>query len=350
MSDSAHPYTDEAGRSLFGVVLDLYDEWLAGIPYLSERGDAINAMTRSRLVHDVWPAVERLCVRLEAHGQGELASRLERAFRDAEDYGRLLDNWCESQEFDYHLWAYGDPALDGLHYSDADLESLEAEAFEIGEGPLTEDLAFWQHERQWAREVGERAEQVEVEKFPRAPSDDYALRTEVRAWASFWLAAQLAHRGIDHRRARDVLEGYLSSVGTEDKAKQLIRHEALGRAYGMQIHPLPPLESEEVAQALEGFTEVVFQIRNALAAGQPTEPAPASEGPAPEDDLHFFPPIHFLSEWEISGDALRSARRRDVIRVRRLPMSPGQKQPRYAYCEEDARRLWPHKFPPADEA
>ena len=283
MTDSANPYTNNAGRSLFDVVLDLYDEWLAGIPYLSEHGETVKSTTRLELMRDVWPVVEQLCIRLEAHGKGELASRLEQAFRDAEDYGRLIDNWCESERFDYRLWAYGDPALDTIPTVEAEPADLLAQAEEIGECELTEDLHFTAFERQWAADLSQRCAQIEIEKYGHPPTDDYALRTEMRAWACFWLAAQLHRRGLSHQEARGCLEQYLSSQRVVSEAKYRIIHEALGRAYGMSIYPIAPLESEEVDQGLEGLPAVVLETRDALA------PSEEPEGPSEELDAPQVP-------------------------------------------------------------
>ncbi len=284
MAEGTNPYVNECGACLFDLALDLYDGWMEGLPYVHcGRDGVVVAECQPELVRDVWPTVQQLCVRLEAQGKGDLAARLERAFRDAEDYARLIDNYCQSERFDYHLWAYGDVALDGLHYPEADLETLEAKAREIGEGPLTEDLAFWEHEREWALHVGERAEEIEVEKYGRAPTDNYALRTEMRAWACFWLAAQLHRRGLSHREAGGYLERYLSSQRVVSEAKYRIIHEALGRAYGMSIYPIAPLESEEVDQGLEGLPAVVLETRDALA------PSEEPEGPSEELDAPQVP-------------------------------------------------------------
>jgi len=174
MAEGTNPYVNECGACLFDLALDLYDGWMEGLPYVHcGRDGVVVAECQPELVRDVWPTVQQLCVRLEAQGKGDLAARLERAFRDAEDYARLIDNYCQSERFDYHLWAYGDVALDGLHYPEADLETLEAKAREIGEGPLTEDLAFWEHEREWALHVGERA-------WPRRKSQRGLPRNSMR--------------------------------------------------------------------------------------------------------------------------------------------------------------------------
>ena len=290
MAEGTNPYVNECGACLFDLALDLYDGWMEGLPYVHCRRDGVVvAECQPELIRDVWPTVQQLCVRLEAQGKGDLAARLERAFRDAEDYARLIDNYCQSERFDYHLWAYGDAALDGLHYPEADLETLEAKAREIGEGPLTEDLAFWEHEREWALQVGERAEEIEVEKYGRAPTDNYALRTEMRAWACFWLAAQLLRQGIDHQEGQDLLERYLSSVMCPDEAKRLILREALGRAFGTHIHPVAVLESEEVTQGLEGLSAVVLEIRSALASTG--EPEDASKKQPWVDDAPAYLPL-----------------------------------------------------------
>lgn len=302
MTDGTNIYSDEAGRSLFDVVLDLYDEWLAGIPYLNGHGDTVKAATRSELVRDVWPVVERTCVRLEAQGKGDLAARLERAFRDAEDYARLIDNYCQSERFDYHLWAYGDRVLDTIPTVQAEPEALLAQAEEIGKCELTEDLHFTAFERQWAADLGQQCAQIEVEKYGHPPTDDYAERTEMRAWACFWLAAQLHRKGLSHQEARGYLERYLSSQGVVSEAKYRIIHEALGRAYGMSIYPVAPLESEEVDQGLEGLPTVVLETRDALAPSQePEGPSEELDAPQVPDASRSRPSEYYGFKYEPGG-------------------------------------------------
>jgi hypothetical protein len=265
MADTSNPYVNECGVCLFALVLSAYDRWSEGLPYVgSGSGGQVTARAQPELVREVWPTVQQLCIRLEAHARGELAARLERAFRDAEDYARLVDNYCESEAFDYHLWAYGDPVLDTIPTGDAEPEALLAQAEEIGECELTENLYFTAFEREWAAALGQRSAEIEIEKYGHPPTDNYAERTEMRAWACFWLAAQLHRKGLSHQEARGHLEQYLSSHLVVSETKYPVIHEALGRAYGMDIYPIAPMESEEVRGVLEGFWAVVAEIRAAV--------------------------------------------------------------------------------------
>jgi hypothetical protein len=170
MAKKKDPYVNEQGASLFDLVLDLYDRWLMDLPYVrSGRGGAVAGDSQPELVREVWPTVQQLCIRMEANGKGDLAARVERAFRNAEDYARIIDNYCESDQFDYHLWAYGDPALDTTSTVDAEPPALLAQAEEIGECELTEDLHFTAFERQWAADLGQRCAQIEVDKYGHPP-------------------------------------------------------------------------------------------------------------------------------------------------------------------------------------
>ena len=310
MAKEKGPYVNEQGVSLFDLVLDLYDRWLMDLPYVrSGRGGAVAGDSQPKLVREVWPTVQQLCIRLETDGKGDLAARLERAFRDAEDYARIIDNYCESEQFDYRLWEYGDPALDTLPTVDAEPPALLAQAEEIGECEPTEDLYFAAFQREWAAELGKRSTEIEIEKYGHPSTDDYAERTEMRAWACFWLAAQLNQRGLSHQEARGYLERYLSSHMVVSEMKYPIIHEALGRAYGMDIYPIAPLESEEVDQGLEGLTAVVLEIRDALAlVEEPESPSWTPEVPSVEleepqvpDTLHPCPSEHYSFTFEPGG-------------------------------------------------
>jgi hypothetical protein len=277
-------YVNEHGISLFDLVLDLYDRWLMGLPYLRRgSGGAVAGDSQPELVREVWRTVQQLCIRLEVDGKGDLAARVERAFRDAEDYARIIDNYCESDQFDYHLWAYGDPALDTIRTVDAEPAALLAQAEEIGEREPTEDLYFTAFEHEWAAELGKRSTEIEIEKYGHPATDDYAERTEMEAWACFWLAAQLHRRGLSHQEASGYLEQYLSNHMVVSETKYPVIHEALGRAYGMDIYPVAPLESEEVDQGLEGLSAVVLEIRDALAlVEEPESPSWTPEVPSVE--------------------------------------------------------------------
>jgi hypothetical protein len=279
MADKPNPYANEHGVSLFDLVLDAYDGWLEGLPYVeSGSGGQVTAHARPELVREVWPTVQKLCIRLEAQDKGDLASRVERAFRDAEDYARIIDNYCESEAFDYHLWAYGDPVLDTIPTVEAEPAALLARAEEIGECKQTEDLYFTAFERQWAADLGQQCAQIEVDRYGHPPTDDYAERTEMRAWACFWLAAQLQRRGLSHQEAYRYLEQYLSGHTVVRETKRLVIHEALGRAYGMRIYPIAPLKSEEVDQGLEGLTTAILDIQDVLSSVREPEVPPEDTG------------------------------------------------------------------------
>ena len=285
MADEPNPYANEHGVSLFDLFFDAYDRWLEGLPYVgSGSGGKVTAHTQPELIREVWPTVQQLCIRLEAQGKGDLGARVERAFRDAEDYARGIDNYCESEQFDYHLWAYGDPALDTIPLVDAEPEVLLAQAEEIGECKLTEDLYFTAFQREWAAELGKRSAEIEIEKYGHPPTDDYAERTEMRAWACFWLAAQLHRKGRSHQEASGYLEQYLSSHMVVSETKYPVIHEALGRAYGMDIYPIAQMESEEVSAALEGFWTAVAEIRAAVVPAIDVPDVPAKR-PSREESV-----------------------------------------------------------------
>jgi hypothetical protein len=299
MAEQDGPYVNEYGVSLFDLALDLYDCWLMDLPHVrSGRGGVVAGGSQPELVREVWPTVQQLCIRLEADGKGDLAARVERAFRDAEDYARGIDNYCESEQFDYHLWAYGDPALDTIPTVDAEPEVLLTQAEDIGECSLTEDLYFTAFEREWAAELGKRSTEIEIEKYGHPPTEDYAERTEMRAWACFWLAAQLHRKGLSHQQARCYLEQYLSSHMVVSETKYPIIHEALGRAYGMSIYPIAPLESEEVNQGLEGLCAVLVEVRGVLSAmNEPERTVPQQGTPTKQQTWSDDDPAYLhLSE------------------------------------------------------
>ena len=262
MTTPLDPYANEYGVSLFDFASDAYDQWLVGLPYVAKRSDGtVKASAQPKLVCGVWPTIQPICIRLEANGKAELGARLERAFRDVEDYARIIDHYCESDEFDFNLWAYGDPVLDTLPAVGAEPQALLAQAEEIGECELSEDLYFTAFEREWAAEVGRRCAETEIEKYGHPPTDDYAERAEMRAWACFWLAAQLRRHGLSHGEASGYLEEYLSRYGVVCETKTPVIREALGRAYGMEIYPIAPMELEETRAALDGLWTVLSQIR-----------------------------------------------------------------------------------------
>ena len=357
MAKDKGPYVNEHGACLFELVLDSYDPWLEGLPYVrSGSGGAVVGYSQPELVREVWPTVQRLCIRLGADGKGDLAARVERAFRDAEDYARIIDNYCQSEQFDYHLWTYGDPVLDTILTVDAEPAALLAQAEEIGERELTEDLYFTAFEREWAAELGKRSTEIEIEKYGHPSTDDYAERTEMRAWACFWLAAQLHRKGLSHQEARGYLERYLSSVLCVSEAKGIIIREALGRAYGMHIHPIAPLESEEVILALDGFCAVVVEIRSAVTAmNEPEVPskeqprsdeAPADEGAAKGAPAkpEYVTVKEALKQWHISRATLH--RRRDAGTIKGYRPTEAPPNAPYRYDPADLDRLFPRRKRP----
>jgi hypothetical protein len=284
MTTPLDPYANEYGVSLFDFASDAYDQWLVGLPYVAKRSDGtVKASAQPKLVCDVWPTIQPICIRLEANGKAELGARLERAFRDVEDYARIIDHYCESDAFGFNLWAYGDPVLATLPAVDAEPQALLAQAEEIGECELSEELYFTAFEREWAAEVGRRCAETEIEKYGHLPTDDYAERAEMRAWACFWLAAQLRRHGLSHGEASGYLEEYLSRHGVVCETKTPVIREALGRAFGMGIYPLPVMESEEVRAALDGLWTALSEIRGATAP--PPGVPELSEGPLSYEDL-----------------------------------------------------------------
>jgi len=285
MAEADDPYIDEYGHSLFERALAAYDLWLDGIPYFNSGTAGFEAYAQRQFVRDVWPAVEQLCICLEANGKGELASRIERGFRDVEDYARLIDNYCESEKFDMDLWSYGDPARFGIDPVDDTTELLLEHAVIMGQPQEDEDFYHWSQGREWTRELGERCEQIEIEKYGHAAMDEYARHVAYWAWACFWLAVQLHHRRTDHHGAYQHLQGYLSGLCCVCETKDLVVREVLGRAFGMRIYPIAPMESEEVLRAIESFGTVVTETHMAILTAQDgasinrTTAPPLDEGP-----------------------------------------------------------------------
>jgi len=278
------PYVNEHGVSLFERALTAYDLWLDGIPCVNSGANGVEAYAQRQLVRDVWPAVEQLCIRLEANGKSELASRIERGFRDVEDYARIIDDYCQSERFDFELWQYGDPALNMQYEKDGEPSTLSAKAEKIAIQPVR-DLDSWCYRRQWARELGEQCEGAEIEKYGHAPTEDYVEYVARWAWACFWLAAQLRHCKLDHHKACSHLECLLSPLCLVSETKYPVIHEALGRAYGMRIYSIAPMESEEVRRVIESFGAVITETRLSLsmaaadAAGDQASAQPAGELP-----------------------------------------------------------------------
>jgi hypothetical protein len=177
MAETADSYTNTHGQSLFDLVDEAYDNWLADLPYVHADGESVAAEAHLLLMREVWPAVQQLCIRLEANSNAPLGARLELAFRNVEDYARIIDNYCQSEKFDFYLWAYGDRGLDTLPTVDGKLEALVAQAEDIGECELTEDLYFTAFEREWAADLAQRCTETEIKKCGHLSTDDYTERT-----------------------------------------------------------------------------------------------------------------------------------------------------------------------------
>ena len=236
MDVPANPcYIDEYGFCLFDAALRAFDLWVEGIPYVTSEAPGVVAHAQRQLVRDVWPPVEKLCIRLEAQDKGELSSRIERAFRDVEDYARSIDSYCESSKFDFDLWLYGDAARFNFAPVDGDIASLLERAGVEGQLSEEDDFDHWRDGREWTRELGERSAQIEIQKYGHPPTDDYVRQVALWAWACFWLASHLRHKRLDHHEAHGPLESYLSQRAVISETKYPIIREALGRAYGMRI-------------------------------------------------------------------------------------------------------------------
>ena len=264
MTEAGDPYVNEYGRSLFDLVLAAYDHWLDGVPYVGPSTAGVHTSSRRLLLQDVYPAVRQLCIRLEANGKGELASRIERDFRDVEDCARSIDNYCESDKFDLNVWLYGDLAQDRIAPVSEPQAALLERARALERPETDDDFHGWSPGREWALDLGERCEKIEIEKYGHTSMPGYARHVAYWAWACFWLAVQLRHQKIDHHRAYGSLEEYSSSMAVVSETKHPVIHEALGRAYGMSIYPIEPMESEEVLRAIESFGTVVTQTQTAL--------------------------------------------------------------------------------------
>jgi hypothetical protein len=289
MVDEPHAQ-DELGL-LFDLVFCHYDVWLTEMPHVTRHRDSsVTSSARLDLACNVWPAVSRLCIRFEAQQRAELASRLERAYHDVEDYARIIDDYCTSDKFDYHLWYYGDPELEHLPVVRGTREELLARAAEMAEEPFASEEPPDLDCPAWALAVGKAAAEVELEKYPTLPTPDYAERTAVRAWACFWLAAQLHRAGLDWREASQTLEEYLGSILCVSETTYRIIPAALTRAYGQCIEPLPILESPEVSHILEMFAGMLVEIRTVTAPLLPVATgSPSREQPWREEADEFLP-------------------------------------------------------------
>jgi hypothetical protein len=257
-------YTDEFGHCLFERALRAFYDWLECIPYISCDGDATKSETHRELARNVWRAVQQFCIRLEANDKGELASRIEQAYRDVEDCARIIDNYCTSDKFDFHLWEFGDPAQDHIQPVKGDSAALLEQACLEAQPTEDEDIRHWADDCEWAQDLGVRCEQFEIEKYGHAVTSDYTCQVAYWAWACFWLAVQLKRQKVDHVKARVSLEECLSSMLVVSETKEPVIHEALGRAYGMHIYPFPPLKAEEISAALDRFVDVMIEAKTSL--------------------------------------------------------------------------------------
>jgi hypothetical protein len=305
MAEVGDPYVDVDGRSLFDQVLTAYDRWLDGVPYAGPGDTGAEAHSRRELMHEVYPAVRLLCIRMEANKKGELASRIERDFRDVEDYARIIDEYCESEEFDLNLWLYGDLSADRIATVNESPAALLERARALEWPQADEDFLDWLQGREWALDVGNRCEKIEIEKYGHTAMSRYAYQVACWAWTSFWLAVQLSRQDIDHHGAYGSLEAYLSSEGVVSETKYPVIQEALGRAYGMHIHPFEPMEKDEVQRAIENFGIVVTETQEALSmvpsgAGDDGPPA----GSADESGVTL---IEFLKQYCRDGNKLSSS-------------------------------------------
>jgi hypothetical protein len=256
---------DELGI-MFEIVFNHYDLWLSDMPHVHlERGSNVTSSARLDLATNVWPAVSRLCIYFEANQQAELASRIERAYHDVEDYARIIDDYCTSDKFDYNAWYYGDPEVEVLPVARGTREELLALAAKMAEMPFESEEPPELDCPEWALAVGADAAESELEKYPVLPTPDYAQRTAVRAWVCFWLVAQLERAGMKRPEASAALEEYLSSILCVSETKYRIIPEVLSRVYGQHIYPLPILESPEVSHILQMFGSVLAEIREATA-------------------------------------------------------------------------------------
>jgi len=81
-------------------------------------------MPNGNFCADVWPAVQQLCIRLEANGKGELSSRIERSFAMWRITPRIMMTSAKTERFDFDLWLYGDPER-------ADIEIVQGSAADL---------------------------------------------------------------------------------------------------------------------------------------------------------------------------------------------------------------------------
>ena len=249
-SPKGDAYANDFGQCLFDAVLDAYDVWLSGIPYVQPgTANSVSVHTHDELAENVWPPVEKLCIRLEAYGQGALGARVERAYKDAQDYARIIDDYCLSNKFDFWLWKSGDPASDHVETDNAGVAELLSKADSINEWDLTGGF-YGVNRPEWVSAIAAQAVQSEIVKYGHPPTKDYSERAERWALECFWLAVQLCKRDMDDHEARQYLEQYLSKRMVVSETKDPIIHEALGRAFGTHIYRLDPQDAAEKGSAL----------------------------------------------------------------------------------------------------
>jgi hypothetical protein len=163
----------------------------------------------------------------------------------------------------------------------------------------------WCYRRQWVRELGEKSEQIEIEKYGHAPFDDYVQVVARWALACFWLAAQLRYHKVDHHQARAHLEKLLASLCFVSETKAPVVDESLGHAYGMRIHQFAPLESQEISAAMEGLVTVVAETRKALVAARDKGDANNDKVPALGDTPDTSITLdEFLRQYCLGGDRM----------------------------------------------
>ena len=288
---SGGPWQDSYGNDLFDAVMDDFDRWLREWPRIEAHEDGEVKGRHARDLHaDVWPSLTRLMAQMQARGVGDLARSIEAAFQEVLAYAHEVDAYCESDRFDARAWHYGDEEAKGQQeFPDADAlvaeDILIDEAREIGEQPLLS-----------RDEAGGDTGRISRDKCEhhRVPVGRVAQRRK----ACFWLACQMERRSMDHARARQLLDEYLSSTGCPSEIKAPLMDEALERAYGQWVHGLPVFDDGTTASPIGRLWEVLKEARAALSrvsadavetarkqakgdAGKPPAPDLAGESFAP---------------------------------------------------------------------
>ena len=101
----------------FDAVNAIFWNWLGRWPIVSqnEDGKTIGRHAES-LMKDVWPSVSELCMHLDVAGLGDVARRIDAAFKDMRELTRQVDSYCDSPAFDADAWYSGD--ADGQTWPD----------------------------------------------------------------------------------------------------------------------------------------------------------------------------------------------------------------------------------------